>query len=706
MGNLTSIFNKINVQKIFVLVLCLLPVFKGVAQPTMGSLEFNKSFFTVNNSDLPSNGIHTLYTYEDALWVGTNGGLARYQQSKRLLVKNFLSPSENTTLDSGSALTFAVQVFDPTYLNSREELKNRWRLSRKSSLNKDSVVFEATLRSPFVSIPFTQEGNYILSVQAVDKYGFHSESKTKAFQVTFPDKTPVSKWEKLLIGITGSGAIYLLALFPLIYFYPTSGLCRSLVNSGYLSKFPPIHNLIMNSKWARSRLFQNYLQKVSTNLEQQLPATYIEKTLIDTSSVSLSRQRTTLEFLKDVTDEHFPQSIKSHMVLGRSGTGKSILLKYLAHLVAAANHQYHLIPLYLDLKATSLKNSVENTIQDALAGGGVELDQDAIQFLIKKGGFLLLFDSVNEVDKNSFLEVFQPFLNRNAYNQVIFATQTNPFSRSELCIYRLAQLTEEQAQDYLSKELKEDIWPKLPTQVKLLATNPQDLSVLKEILEHNQPDAVPYTRADLYKYLLMQDTALNELYLNGDTRLDIIFQLSYVMLKDDQRAVPRDEVGHLISKFQPNLTPELSRSIKEILIRSRMFKEAEKRSTLGLSQRTITFSHELMGKFLASRYLEGLFLAQTEEHQKTILFTAGSIQLYEMLFFTVDTLTDEELNSFLEMLLINCEPDDYVTDATRENTSQIVAYAIKTKAATVSEDTRRRYTDLKLSMDSPQPQSV
>jgi len=65
---------------------CLITVCTGITQSIKEPFNFNKKLFNVDNSDLP-----------------------RYiQQNKRLLIKNFLSPSENTKLDSGASLTFAV----------------------------------------------------------------------------------------------------------------------------------------------------------------------------------------------------------------------------------------------------------------------------------------------------------------------------------------------------------------------------------------------------------------------------------------------------------------------------------------------------------------------------------------------------------------------------------------------------------------------
>jgi NACHT domain len=133
------------------------------------------------------------------------------------------------------------------------------------------------------------------------------------------------------------------------------------------------------------------------------------------------------------------------LFLGRSGSGKSVLLRYLVLTTGkrSLDGTESKLPLLLDLRTTPIAGqSVEAFIRGALTGGGVELPPTILDFLIHKGRFLRLIDSLNEVqDVTALKNILHMFLNQDAYNWVVMVSQLDLLGRSDMLRYRLQQVT-------------------------------------------------------------------------------------------------------------------------------------------------------------------------------------------------------------------------------------------------------------------------
>jgi hypothetical protein len=96
-----------------------------------------------------------------------------------------------------------------------------------------------------------------------------------------------------------------------------------------------------------------------------------------------------------------------------------------------------------------------------------------ILFLIGKGGFLILVDSLNKRPDSA--DALHTFFNQNAHNFVLVASQVDLMRRQDTPLFNLAEVTPEQAASYLAEVVGRDVYSELPHEARVLARNPQDL---------------------------------------------------------------------------------------------------------------------------------------------------------------------------------------------------------------------------------------
>ena len=277
------------------------------------------------------------------------------------------------------------------------------------------------------------------------------------------------------------------------------------MNSGVFTKFPVLHKIVLNSRWARRRIFEQFAAKAVNTTK--VPDHYIAQAVFRVSEAEANPIR--LDGTTAALSKLFGRSQRV-LVLGRSGTGKSVLLNYLTremmqHFLRGEDQR---LPVLLDLRTHPLAGQpVEALIRDALKGGQVELPDDLLDYLIRKGGFLLLIDSLNELADRAAAEAFHPFLNRDAGNFLIMASQVDLLQRQDFVAYRLAEVSEDQARAYL-EEVAGAEYGRPAGEAKALARNPQDLELLAEVAKALGARKVPTRRAELYREILHNDTAL------------------------------------------------------------------------------------------------------------------------------------------------------------------------------------------------------
>jgi hypothetical protein len=194
------------------------------------------------------------------------------------------------------------------------------------------------------------------------------------------------------------------AFLPSIPLYPRFAWARTAANSGLFTKFPLLHKAVLNTRWARRYLFRRFVKTAASRAG--MPEPYIAQSLF------AARDRTPRPLIFDGSSATLMQLFggpRRALLIARSGTGKSVFLRHLQREVAARLLRGERVPLpvLIDLRTHVLSGrAVKDLIRDTLRGGGVELADGDIDFLIGKGGFLILVDSLNELPNQADTSLF------------------------------------------------------------------------------------------------------------------------------------------------------------------------------------------------------------------------------------------------------------------------------------------------------------
>jgi ligand-binding sensor domain-containing protein len=652
--------------------------------------------FTPKNSGIPEKTAWRLAPAPDgAIWAGTiGGGLVRFQPPTVRPRLIYLIPggAEKTAKFAEARLTFAAQAFDPTYHTDPRMFRYAWVIRQRG---QTTAKPEGITDTAFFFHEFEDGQEYTLDVQAIDGYGYRSAHKKVHFLIKVPKPAPEwQQWLKELGIFTGLLSLaYLLFLPPLILLYTGSSLARTAVNSGMFTKFPLIHKTVLNSNWARRRLFRAGAHKYLQDLN--LPRPYIPQAVYRTDDKE--GQPIQLQEVDDFLCRLCTPS--SHaLLLGRSGTGKSILLRYLLQqalerFLSGATGE---LPLLIDLRTQPLGGrQLEDVIADELKGHGVELPDDMLRFWLKKGGFLLLVDSLNEVDSKVIKNDLQAFLNRDFHNRIIMASQLDNLERRDVQVLQLAEVSGEQARKYLEEVLGRDLWERLPVEVQGLARNPQDLTLLGGVLQAAPPEEVPTHRAELYAKLVQEDTALSVWMKTDSVEIRVIYKLAFRMVEEGRRVLNEDDLTGWVRQMleeQEVTGAESVAAIVQGVQRSRMFRQEKERLPLGLTRPVMSFGHELLGKFLASRHLRDLLSDPATPAWEEVLNLSGEPRWLEVCYFALDELPPggRVMERFLQDLLQN-------GGALR---LRLVAYALGTRPPeAISQEVWEAYNQSKIAED-------
>jgi hypothetical protein len=391
------------------------------------------------------------------------------------------------------------------------------------------------------------------------------------------------------------------------------------------------------------------------------------------------------------------EATRHALIRGRSGTGKSVLLHFLARELAAQFLRGSArLPLFLDLRTHPLAGgSLEGLIHEALRSGKVELPPAVIDFLIGKGGFLLLVDSLNEIPEQQVRDAFHPFLNRDANNEILIASQIDVLERPDLPVYLLAEVTSEQARAFLREAVGNDVWDELPESARVLARNPQDLALLAVIIHNLGPSKVPTRRAALYREMLNQDNAMVDWARADAVEIRSIYALAFRMI-GEQRVLGEEQLGEWVRGACENeaggsANSEMVSTVIDALKRSRLFVEEAERDVLGRMKPVIGFRHELIGKFLASRHVRGRLNQGSKEDRNQMLALSTDEAWLDAFCFVIDEIDSQrDLANLLDDLIAEGHPVGL----------RVAAYALGTKPTTmVPSACRDRYAEARLRLD-------
>ena len=648
-------------------------------------LEGAWQVFTTANSDLPDNKVRALSAGADGiLWVGTAGhwvlngagfGLARFDWTGP---KPRLSKIETLAEIHQSEHTFAVRGFDPAY---RTPLRYNWTV-----LFDTEVFLTRRTSEPYLAVPFGEDGFYTVKVQASDRNGWLSNTETFEVDFALPSSEEQPWWRTTTakVGVAAIPLLYLVLLLPLISLYPRFSWVRSVVNSGVFTKFPVMHRLLLSTSWARRRLFALYRTDAvgASDIRQ-----YIDQSVFPLSggkSLPIGQEEDPFGGLAKLG--------RFSLVLGRSGTGKSILMMRVRRTAAARFGQDHAdLPVLVNAPThlatgETLAGAVKTVLRRS---GKVELPDSILDFLIGKGGFLILVDSLNECPQAG--RALTSFLNADASNTVIIASQTDVLHHPDVKPYRLAEVTVDQARSYLDGRVKAGTWDRLSTPLRALAQIPKDLDLIAEVIENLGVQNLPTRRADLYAERLKADTAVKAWVDTADPRIEILYALAWRMLAE-RRTPDLPTFAQWVKEElnARNHAAEEVDSVTEVLQRSRQFRDVKMRDRLGLDRDAIAFDHELVGKFLAARHVRAMLEGPSRAEA---LELAEDEAWQDVLFFVIDEAVAPQLP---ELLL------DELIERSGIIPLALVAYAIKIKSGEqppLPPEVRDRYSEARLRED-------
>jgi ligand-binding sensor domain-containing protein len=650
--------------------------------------------YTPANSDLPDDDVLSLAATDDRLWIGTRGGgLARFEpamvQPEIVILVGAGEGTEEIPVKQAQHM-IAARAFDPSYRTPESLFRFEWTLQTAELLGP-TIIDRLVSRAAYYTARFKKDGQYLLTVVAIDRYGKRSKPRDIKVAVSLPKESP---WRDraLDIGKATGGALllYFLAVFPLLFLYPRAGWARTMLNSGFFSRFPILHRLVLNSGWARRRIFYSCASRESTRAA--VPDPYIPQFVYPRGQ----RAPESLPIGDDV--DYLPSLLGSTnrcLLMARSGTGKSVLLQRILQVCGRAflygNYRY--LPILIDLRTSPVASrTVEQLIHDGLKGGQVELPEDQLDFMIVKGGFLLLIDSINEAPSEAVAAAFHPFLNRSADNAVIMASQVDVLERSDMPAFNLAEVTPELAREHLTKAVGRDIWDDLSLDAQALTRNPQDLTLLIEVVNALGPAKVPTHRAELYRAILGQDSALADWIKTGDPSLSIVYALAFHMF-GEERVLATDRLRDWLLKEMRDTGADHKERLNDLMdriSRSSLFREETAINLLGQATPVIGFRHELIGKFLAARHLRPAIEQRKLETLDEWVELSRDVRWLDVFCFAIDELTDHHaLNAMLDWLLVDAN----------EVQERIVAYAIGTRADGIRPRVLQEYAAAKLDED-------
>ncbi len=283
------------------------------------------------------------------------------------------------------------------------------------------------------------------------------------------------------------------------------------------------------------------------------------------------------------------------------------------------------------------------------------------------------------------------FLNADANNTVVIASQTDVIHHPDVKPYRLAEVTVDQARSYLDGRIEAGTWDRLSPPLRALAQNPKDLDLIAEVIGNLGVQKLPTRRADLYAERLKADTALKDWVDTADPRIEILYVLAWRMLAE-RRTLDFPTFAQWVREelVARDIAAEELDSVTAVLQRSRQFRDVKMRDRLGRHQDAITFDHELVGKFLAARHVR----AMLEGPSRAEALELAEDEAWQDVFFFV---IDEAVAPQLPELLL-----DELIERSGVIPLALVAYAIKIKSGEqppLAPKVRDRYSEARIKED-------
>lgn len=148
------------------------------------------------------------------------------------------------------------------------------------------------------------------------------------------------------------------------------------------------------------------------------------------------------------------------VIQGTAGQGKSILLRYLAGKAIESGSR---IPIFIELRKISAKNTIEKLIELALKDLGLDIEKPYINEALRCGKFTLLLDAFDEIEdvqiKDTLTYVENQLIPISELGVIITSRPDSEIQKIfNLSVYKLEELTEKDFLPLLKKLfIKDDV---------------------------------------------------------------------------------------------------------------------------------------------------------------------------------------------------------------------------------------------------------
>jgi hypothetical protein len=339
-------------------------------------------------------------------------------------------------------------------------------------------------------------------------YSFGTESNTRVTPVT--DKIfyalldhngniAVGKLNVLVLGgiglrgLTGTIVLYVFALMASVALAPYSSFCHRLVSTpwvrplGYFNFIPALVGVFPS--------IQRYiLKRYVVNLLAEKGLKHIDESYVEPGG----------EFKFELFLEK-ACSLRSVLVKGQSGVGKTTYLKFLALRIAQAAKidSSAPIPIMITL-ATARKEGLDVAASDQLSSHDISFEQSVKASMFQNGKFLFLLDGLNELDDDQRYSVSNFMTRYSRNNFFVVTSQLDEPNFPTNGSLELAPLPEHTIRAILAaragEELAEEYEKNGTTELRELLRVPQNLFLTIDVVKTTR--IFPKDKRVLYETLL------------------------------------------------------------------------------------------------------------------------------------------------------------------------------------------------------------
>jgi hypothetical protein len=434
--------------------------------------------------------VHCFYKGSDTLWIGGENGLFR--------VKGL-----DTDWDAGIRITGQL----PKDINPGQGLLIKWQVgnfgwrttpqqAQYRVIVKDDGGREVrpggweVVGSQELTLPSLPEGKYSLYVQATDLNDKVAESQPISISVTSWE-SQLFGWLKvivlacaLVIGILIAITTSALFLAPHSIFFHNLLMSPMVRNVGSLGVIP----LALRLPRVRRHILKQYLDGVGNDKEFS------------------DRESRFVIPTEDFSPESFGTLLSDKrrlLLLGQPGIGKTSYLKYLAGHYARRpdTPPTGVIPVFIPL-ADCRGESPENMFSAQMAAFGRLSDEELNKFFLRRGGFVVLIDGLNETDAQTRNKVKAFVDQHQGANYFCLSSEQEYQEFADVDGVRLPALGEDKIKDLLLKRLDGE---QAAATVKQLEGDtggiygiPQNLGLAVELRKRNSETHIPRSKTGLY----------------------------------------------------------------------------------------------------------------------------------------------------------------------------------------------------------------